>query len=281
MKRVSQFAGGLAGAVLLATPVVAADLDQAYEDQALCAVSGFNAKLEGAGGFIDTEDSDGGRGHGALSLSMPLGCMFGLQLDGTAGVLDNEETGGAAAHLFMRDPSSHLIGVYGEYSAVDSNDIGRFGAEGELYLSSLTFSALAGYEDSDQTSSDFFGMGQVAYYITDNFQINGGVAHFLNVTAGTFGAEWQPSGHGLPIPMSLFVEGAVGDNDYATVYGGLRIYFGGDNKSLIRRHREDDPINYLNRLKSLIEEEEGGCPAGTVFVPGEGCQPATAMTEAQ
>jgi len=33
----------------------------------------------------------------------------------------------------------------------------------------------------------------------------------------------------------------VGDNEFATVYGGIRFYFGGPEKSLIRRHREDDP----------------------------------------
>lgn len=267
MIRVSQFAGGVALAALLTSPAFGADLDAHH-----CAVSGFNGKFEGAGGFIDTEDTDGGRGHAALSLSVPIGCMFGLQLDGTAGVLDNEETGGAAVHLFTRDPSSYLLGIYGEYQAVDSNDIGRFGAEGELYLDRFTVSGLVGYEDSDQTNDDAFGIGQASFYVSENFRISGGVAHFLNVTAGTFGAEWQPDAHRFPLPLSLFVEGGVGSNDYATVFGGVRFYFGGEQKSLIRRHREDDPINWLNRLKSLIEEEQGGCPPGQVFVPGEGCQ---------
>ena len=41
---------------------------------------------------------------------------------------------------------------------------------------------------------------------------------------------------------SLFVEGRAGD--YTGVWGGLRFYFGQSDKSLIRRHREDDPIEW-------------------------------------
>ncbi len=266
ISKLTQFAGGLTCVVLVTAPALSADLDVPQ----LCAVSGFNGKLEGAGGFINSEAEDGGRGHGAASLSIPLGCMFGLQLDGTAGVLDSEETGGGAAHLFTRDPNSYLFGAYGEYSAVGSNDIGRIGGEAELYLDQFTFSGLVGYEDSDQTGGDGFGIGQAAYYLTENFQLNAGVAHFLNVTAGTFGAEWQPDGLGLPVPVSFFVEGGVGNNDYATVFGGLRIYFGAEHKSLIRRHREDDPINWLNRIKSIVEEDGAGCPEDFVFDPDEG-----------
>jgi hypothetical protein len=40
---------------------------------------------------------------------------------------------------------------------------------------------------------------------------------------------------------SLFAEGRVVESGGSSVWGGLKIYFGQRDKSLIRRHREDDP----------------------------------------
>ena len=40
---------------------------------------------------------------------------------------------------------------------------------------------------------------------------------------------------------ALFAEGRIGEDDYHGVWGGIRFYFGQKDKSLIRRHREDDP----------------------------------------
>ena len=43
------------------------------------------------------------------------------------------------------------------------------------------------------------------------------------------------------LPVSLTVEGQLGEDGYSSVLAGLSLYFGGEDKSLIRRHREDDP----------------------------------------
>ena len=40
---------------------------------------------------------------------------------------------------------------------------------------------------------------------------------------------------------TLFVEGRAGQGAFEGMWGGLRVYLGKD-KSLIRRHREDDPL---------------------------------------
>jgi hypothetical protein len=75
--------------------------------------------------------------------------------------------------------------------------------------------------------------------------------------------------------MSLFVEAQFGENDYATVFGGVKFYFGSDNKSLMRRHREDDPRNQIPELTGfgptpgMMEKVpegptcQGGCPSET------------------
>ena len=55
--------------------------------------------------------------------------------------------------------------------------------------------------------------------------------------------EYQTPINGL----SCFAELAKGDNGYDHALFGLRYYFG-KNKSLIKRHREDDPPNLLRRV---------------------------------
>jgi hypothetical protein len=57
----------------------------------------------------------------------------------------------------------------------------------------------------------------------------------------TAGAEWQPYGG----PMSLFATSVFGADGFAQAFGGVRFYGGDKDKSLIRRHREDDPGNEL------------------------------------
>ncbi len=43
---------------------------------------------------------------------------------------------------------------------------------------------------------------------------------------------------------AAFAEGRLGEHNRNGVFGGLRFYFGQKDKSLIRRHREDDPLDW-------------------------------------
>jgi uncharacterized membrane protein len=67
-------------------------------------------------------------------------------------------------------------------------------------------------------------------------------------TQGHAGAEYLTKFHGL----ALFADGAMGDG-YEHVLAGVRVYFGKD-KSLIRRHREDDPLNPLLNIITATYE---------------------------
>ena len=223
----------------------------------LCAVSGFNAKVSGSGGWYESDANDGERVQGEASLSLPLGCLLGLQLDAGFGDLAGDEAGGAAAHLFMRDPNQYLFGAYASYSAIDNVDVWRVGAEAQLYLNNVSFEVLGGFEDADVTNGDFFTASNVAFYATENFRLSVGYQHFQEVDAATAGFEWQVDGLGLPV--SLFANGAVGDNDFATAYAGVTLYFGGEEKSLIRRHREDDPTNDV--MKLLVKQDDAVAPS--------------------
>jgi len=256
MKKLTRYASGLACVVLIQTPAFAEEhYPSTYGD---CAVSEINGKLSIAGGATKDKGNKGAAFQSEGSVSFPINCQFGLQLDGALGKLDGKSTGGVAAHAFTRIPSSYLLGAYGSYSGVGSNDVWRLGAEAEYYIDKVTLSGLAGYENSDRTKGDVFAVLGVSYYATDNFKVSAGYSRFLDVSAAAFGAEYQIDN----MPASLFVSGQVGNKDHRKVLAGVRYYFGGAQKSLIRRDREDDPLNFLNLLIRNI-----ATPAAPVTTP--------------
>ncbi len=245
-------------------PASAADFNSF---ESACAVSRQNGKVEGAGGFIDNNNNDdGGRVHALGSWTFPIECQYGFQIDAGIGDLAGSTAGGVAGHLFTRDPNSHLLGLYGQWGAVGSQDIWRVGVEAEYYHGNISFEALTGVEDSDRTSTTLFGAFDVAYYANDNLRLSIGYHRFVEVDAVAAGVEWQPQDWHFGRPVSLFVNGGVGDNDYATLYGGLRIYFGDHDKSLIRRHREDDP-GAKGIFQLLNESVKKNDPAAPVVTP--------------
>ncbi len=251
MKSVSMIAAFATG-ILTGSGSFAADkVDANRYAGSNCAVSDINGKIEVAGGKIDSGSNNGSRKHVAGSFSMPLGCQFGLQIDGNVGNMDGLSTSGFAGHIFYRDPSSYLLGFYGSFNKIGENDLHRIAIEGELYLQQFTFSGIIGSEDSDNTNSDMFGAGKISFYLSDNLKINGGVAQFLDVNVATAGIEWQLEGSNF----SLFADAAFGDNNHNSVFGGLRYYFG-EQKTLIRRHREDDPENWTAPIESITQETD-------------------------
>jgi hypothetical protein len=69
----------------------------------------------------------------------------------------------------------------------------------------------------------------------------------LDSNLGELLLEYQTPVRGL----SCFADLATSDHGYDQALFGLRFYFG-KNKSLIRRHREDDPPNIMQRILSGI-----------------------------
>jgi hypothetical protein len=258
MYRLPVFAAGLAGIVVVTGQANAADLDPACVQ----AVSTVNGKVDGAVGFDDIDQQvvpaflafpsvnyDDTRYHGAGSLSFPIGCMLGIQLDAAGGQASGEEFIGFGGHAFMRDPESYLAGVYATYTDHGPNEIWRVGPEVELYMGNFSIEGWAGFENSDSNGDQLFAHVDFAMYATDNLRVNVGFRRYLDLNLFSAGAEWQPEWDGLPV--SFYVEGQMGEQDYATIFGGIRFYFGGPEKSLIRRHREDDPSNKLFNMLAI------------------------------
>jgi hypothetical protein len=240
------------------------------------AVDGINGKLAGLGG------SFGDHGiYGALgSLSLPLGCEWGFQFDATAASFDGRFLGAAAGHLFWRDPARALLGVYGSFTywdRVGGVRIGHVGPEGELYMGRWTLQGVAGVEFGNRASglvgslietydirTHFFDQVNLAYYLQDDFKVYVGHRYLSGKNALALGGEYGiPAGHG--IMAALFAEGRIGEDDYHGVWGGVRFYFGQKDKTLIRRHREDDPYDWGVGI-------DGTSNSGTTTMTTGGCE---------
>jgi hypothetical protein len=169
--------------------------------------------------------------------------------------------GGLALHLFARDPSRYLFGVYGSYHTWDRINIWRAALEGELYIGPVTLEGIAGYESLDVPNfidgqalslddNHLFGQADAAYYITDDFKIYAGYRYINETSFGAAGTEYLI--RGLEVPVALFARGDFGDEWVQNVTGGLRIYLSDDpGKSLIDRHRQDDPKVYAPTFRTV------------------------------
>lgn len=213
-----------------------------------CAVSGVNGKIEALGGYSENNDKGGDALVSGLgSLSVPLGCDFGFQ--GDVGIIDelDKTTYGGAAHFFTRDPDSYLLGVTGGYFDAGGEDIWAVGPEAELYLGNVSLEAWGGYVDLD-SHSDGFIIADAAFYPTEDLRLSVGGTIIGNQEFVRAGGEYQ-----FANALSFSLGTKFGEDDYFNVTGGLTFYFGGEDKSLIRRHREDDPRNRIIDLVGFKE----------------------------
>ena len=287
----------LAALATIAWPSIgsAADLPSYKEPPAplftkLPAVDGINGKAEIFGGASDYYDYDinnfknftppfatrnlwRGGGGGIGSLSAPLGSDFGVQVDAIVAPWNGHIATGGGGHLFWRDPTRGLIGVYGSglyWGGAGGMGIGRAAGEAEGYFGAFTVKGLIGAEFGQRSSVNssafgvtpfgapylaydwydvhtrFFDKVSLSYYLTDNLELSVGHIYTGGRNAATLGVEYLlPPTYGGAVTASAFVEGRVGEHNANAILGGLRIYFGNSDKSLIRRHREDDPGTHL------------------------------------
>lgn len=267
MKRAAFLLSGTIAAGMYGSVSLAADIETSGP---LPAVSGPNGKVEIGGGWSDIDDlGDDEVFRGGAAFSMPVGDMFGIQADLTALDAYGDTAVGGAAHFFTRDPNSYLLGVYGGYVDVGSTDAWYVGPEAELYLDNISIEAVGGFMDiSGVSGTDFYAMGKVALYATDNLRLSVGASTVADFESANAGLEWFMGDTGLP--LSLTVEGQLGEDGYTSVLAGLSLYFGGEDKSLIRRHREDDPrLHFFNIFNAGLLGGGGGTLGDPECVPVE------------
>lgn len=211
----------------------------------LPAVSGINGKIELSGGLLRVPPTNYGHLRLNGSLSLPVTDRFGVQ--GDLGIY-NTPTGlgvSGAVHAFTRDPSQYLLGVTAAFVRVPGATLLGVGPEAELYMGDWSIEAWAGvanlnYEDvllADVTG--IYAIADLAYYATPDLRLSIGGSHVLGYNQLRLGAEYQITS--FDIPFSLTGEGRFGQDGAIVATVGLKHYFGDPDKSLIDRHRQDDP----------------------------------------
>lgn len=281
--------------LVLAGSVKAADLDvPIFEEGTKPAVSGINGKLDLGYNYIDFNNVPGyfDAPYAIGTISLPVGHSFGVQFDAgyarySSSVLPGSVTiGGGAIHAFWRNPDVALAGIYAHYVDLSVGPVNagvwRLGAEAEIYLDRVSLEAFAGADllNAPAGNQEFFtGDIYAAFYATDNIRLQAGVVHSFNNTVGRIGGEAM-----LPFGgnnVSLYAHGSFGSG-IDSVHAGMRIYFGEQGKSLIDRHRQDDPKTRLNDFFGFDINfipppmMMRGCPPGTIDIGDGICVPITA-----
>lgn len=259
------------------------------------AVDGFNTKIDAFGGTLTNESLYGAKG----SFSLPLGHSYGLQIDGAVGSFDSEVFAAGQAHLFWRDPSRALFGLYASHTFWDKFsglNATQLGAEGYLYNGPWSLGGTAGVEFGNATSgivggliesydvqTRFFDKIDLSYYLNDNFRISVGHRYTGGRHAAAAGLEFGVATGGGTM-VALFGEGRLGEDDYRGIWGGLRLYWGQKDKPLIGRHRQDDPPGFepdnLATMKNGMttkpvpdKSAPAGCPPEAPYMTSNGCSP--------
>lgn len=253
------------------TSIHAADIES---PAALPAVSALNGKIELGAGWAEIDEfGEDELFRGGASLSLPVGDMFGLQAD--VGVVDvfGETAAGGNLHAFTRDPESHLLGAFGGFADVGNGDIWFAGPEAELYLENFSVEMVAGYMkvdlDGESASDEFFAVGDIGFYATENLRLTAGARSVAGFESGRLAMEWLMTG-AVGMPASFTLEGRAGEDGLASISAGFSLYFGPEEKSLIRRHREDDPPNYYLDIYGA---------AGAFLETGPVCPPPRATAQ--
>jgi hypothetical protein len=250
---------------------MAADFDAVRN----AAVSAPNGKIEIYGGDAGLNGfNDSMLFRGGASFSVPVGDMFGIQADVAAANVFNDTLYGGTLHAFTRDPSSHLFGFAGGAGWSSVANFQYFGPEAELYLGNITFQAYGGYfnlnKNGVNTNNPFAFCG-FSLYATPDLMFKIGASSVANFNSAHAGMEWQISD---TMPVSFTLDGRIGNSGFAQASAGLKFYFGGTQKSLIRRHREDDPPNrsldifngagnaFSKPAGEVPPDYSGPCPSG-------------------
>jgi hypothetical protein len=214
------------------------------------AVRNINGKL--SLGYFSGDGASAGTGAALFGgVAVPVSSAFGVQLDFST---DNIKLGSGAVtgsdgiglHLFTRDPSKYLVGLYVDStrsSATTGKVKGqRIGIEGELYFEDVTVAGFIGRDRVTQPSGivnkfDAFELS-IGYFVNDNTRLTARYEDSFGMNTTTVGVE-----HLFDVkdqPLSIFAEySSVGGGE--TISVGGTVYFGNKGMSLKQIERENDP----------------------------------------
>lgn len=210
------------------------------------AVSEVNGKFSIEGGATGS-NSRGSSGLGIAegSVTTPLGHYFGFQADGAMATAHDDLFGAGAAQLFSRDPQLGQVGTFAAFGGRGGDTVAWYGGQAEYFAGPVTLGAHGGYQSSNSDMADDGGLvlGRLTYYVIPNLALTVGGGSIVNRGFGRASLEYLPELNGSHA-ISFFVNGGAGSDESYVGTVGVRLYFGPD-KTLIRRHREDDPVSLV------------------------------------
>ncbi len=237
------------------------------------AVSAINGKLSIEGGEINAHPA----GIAIGSITAPLGFDFGGQADLGVGTSQGKRIWGVGGQLFARDPGIGLVGALASYndrgvkrvttaSTITAANSGRVGAEAAYYWHQFTPELQVGYQQTSFKSGAFV-RAAVNFYPIDDLALTAGGDFNPGKSFALLGVEYRPNIGGIS-GLTTFGEGGISGQRASYALFGVRYYFGAD-KTLIRRHREDDPPNLISGPG--VAPTYGGNSAGNSSgIPGSG-----------
>jgi hypothetical protein len=173
-------------------------------------------------------------------------------------------------HLFTRDPASHLLGATFGLANMPGAMVFAAGPEAELYYGRFSFEAWGGLAHTNYSNpgtpdrTGVFAMGDLAYYPDDDWRLDAGLSLLGGHVTAHLGSEYLL--HDFPEPLSLAFDARVGSDGSVGATAGIKVYLGGGDKSLIERHRQDDPQN----RGSTLSEATGSVPKASGGGDGDG-----------
>ena len=159
------------------------------------------------------------------------------------------ETGGGRNPVWQ-DPERGLISAIASYLRYDTEQVYRFGAEGEWYYGPLTASGHAGYLEGTIESQPFAGI-DLRWYATETLSFQVGGEQISDVTLGRVRMEYQPQFEKMQ-GLSFFARAAGGTEDNQYVLGGFRYSFGSSGSLLLRDRGNPNAVG-ADRLSPHFE----------------------------
>lgn len=234
--------GGAAQAADYGSPI----LDPTPVAEQMPAVDGINFKAGFVSGVIG-----GYANHmflASVATPFPYFDQFGAQLDlGIGNYRSDYISAAAGLHLFWRDPSIGLLGIYGDWGYVNPEHAGRMGFEAAIYNGPWTLEGVAGVTFGQHVLTQFFDEVDLAYYFTDNFK--GSIGHRLTTrgNVGNISFEYMPE-LGAMNGWSIYGEAEAGEDEYYGAWVGLRYSFGNSKANTLKeRDRQADPTVRIPR----------------------------------
>ncbi len=176
----------------------------------------------------------------SLATPFPFFENFGAQIDAAIGSYDSGFTSAAAGlHLFWRDPSQGMIGIYGDWGYVNPEHAGRVGVEFAVYNDRWTLDVLAGLQFGQHVFSEFIDEVDLSYYVTDNTRASIGHRLTSRGSVGNFSFEHLMVDEGLD-GWSIFGEIEAGEDGYVSGWGGVKFAVGSTAATLIDRDRNSN-----------------------------------------